>query len=525
MAARSARCSTAMACVRRAILSPATGSSYWPRRPASCRSPKSGSLPNGDCSRARCCLSIWSRAASSRTTKSRGRSPRPDVSLLDPQQGFCYTQEDLLLLLPPMAVTGQEAVGSMGTDTPISALSTHSKLLYTYFKQDFAQVTNPPIDPIREELVMSLVSFIGPRPNILDLEGNAKKKRLEVRQPILTNGDLEKIRSIGHFEEAFDTKTLDITYLSESGAEGMPDALGRLCERAEHAVNSGFNIIILSDRMTGADRVPIPALLATAAVHHHLIRKGLRTSVGLVVETGDAREVHHFALLAGYGAEAINPYLAFDTLAAMAKDFPDEIDGQEACKRYIKSIDKGLLKVMSKMGISTYQSYCGAQIFEAVGLADDFVDRYFSGPAPRIGGVGLAEIAQETVRRHKEAFGDAPLYRHALDVGGDYAFRIRGEAHSWSPQSVSLLQHAVRGNREATYRAYAALLNEEAERPLTIRSLFRIKTAQEDGRLPVPIEDVESAQSIVRRFSTGAMSYGSISREAPTTLPVAKNPM
>jgi glutamate synthase (NADPH/NADH) large chain len=451
------------------------------------------------------------------------RSPRTDVSLLDRQQAFGYTQEDLLLLLPPMAVTGQEAVGSMGTDTPISALSTQSKLLYTYFKQDFAQVTNPPIDPIREELVMSLVSFIGPRPNILDLEGNAKKKRLEVRQPILTNGDLEKIRSIGHFEEAFDTKTLDITYRSESGAEGMPDALGRLCERADHAVNSGFNIIILSDRMTGADRIPMPALLATAAVHHHLIRKGLRTSVGLVVETGDAREVHHFALLAGYGAEAINPYLAFETLAAMASEFPDEIDGHEACKRYVKSIDKGLLKVMSKMGISTYQSYCGAQIFEAVGLADDFVERYFSGTATRIGGVGLAEIAQETVRRHKEAFGDAPIYRYALDVGGDYAFRMRGEAHSWSPQSVSLLQHAARGNNEATYRAYAALLNEETARPLTIRSLFRIKTAPEDGRLPVPIEDVESAQSIVRRFSTGAMSYGSISREAHTTLAIAMN--
>src|ERR1700724_2538837 len=330
------------------------------------------------------------------------RSPRTDVSLLDRQQAFGYSQEDILLLLPPMAVTGQEAVGSMGTDTPISALSTQSKLLYTYFKQDFAQVTNPPIDPIREELVMSLVSFIGPRPNILALEGNAKKKRLEVRQPILPNGDLEKIRSIGHFEEAFDTKTLDMTYLSESGAEGMPDALGRLCERAEHAVNSGFNIIIVSDRMTGADRIPIPALLATAAVHHHLIRKGLRTSLGLVVETGDAREVHHFALLAGYGAEAINPYLAFETIAAMANDFPDEIDGHEACKRYIKSIDKGLLKVMSKMGISTYQSYCGAQIFEAVRLAEDFVDRYFSGTATRIGGVRLAEIAQETVRRHKE---------------------------------------------------------------------------------------------------------------------------
>ncbi len=451
------------------------------------------------------------------------RAPRSDVSLLDRQQAFGYTQEDISMLLPPMAVTGQEAVGSMGTDTPISALSTQSKLLYTYFKQDFAQVTNPPIDPIREELVMSLVSFIGPRPNILDLEGSATKKRLEVRQPILTNSDLEKIRSISHFEEAFDTKTLDFTYPSENGAEGMLDALAKLCGRAEHAVNSGFNIIILSDRMTGPDRIPIPALLATAAVHHHLIRKGLRTSAGLVVETGDAREVHHFALLAGYGAEAINPYLAFDTLTAMAKDFPDEIDGNEACKRYIKATDKGLLKVMSKMGISTYQSYCGAQIFEAVGLSDEFVDCYFTGTATRIGGAGLAEIAQETVRRHREAFGNAPVYRNALDVGGDYAFRIRGEAHSWSPQSVSLLQHAVRGKNEASYLAYAALLNEETERPLTIRSLFRIKPAAEDGRQPVPIEEVEPAQAIVRRFSTGAMSFGSISREAHTTLAIAMN--
>ncbi|SFK56060.1 glutamate synthase large subunit [Methylocapsa palsarum] len=451
------------------------------------------------------------------------RSARTDVSLLDRQQCFGYTQEDLSLLMSPMAVTGQEAVGSMGTDTPISALSSMSKLLYTYFKQNFAQVTNPPIDPIREELVMSLVSFIGPRPNILDHEGNSKRKRLEVRQPILTNVDLEKIRSIGHFEEAFDTKTLDVTYAAETGAEGMRDALTRLCDRADQAVNGGFNIIILSDRLAGPDRIPIPALLATAAVHHHLIRKGLRTSVGLVVESGEPREVHHFALLAGYGAEAINPYLAFETLAALADEFPDEIDGYEACKRYVKSIDKGLLKVMSKMGISTYQSYCGAQIFDAVGLAEDFVARYFTGTATRIGGVGLDEIAQETGRRHKDAFGDAPIYRNALDVGGDYAYRMRGEAHSWSPQSVTLLQHAVRGNNAATYKQYAALLNDQNEQPLTIRGLFRIKGADEDGRAPVPLDEVESAASIVRRFSTGAMSYGSISREAHTTLAIAMN--
>ncbi|WP_152428560.1 glutamate synthase large subunit [Methyloferula stellata] len=451
------------------------------------------------------------------------RATRSDVSLLDRQQAFGYTHEDLYLLMSPMAVTGQEAVGSMGTDTPISALSSKSKLLYTYFKQNFAQVTNPPIDPIREELVMSLVSFIGPRPNILDHEGSSKKKRLEVHQPILTNGDLDKIRSIGTFEDSFDTKTLDTTYAAETGAEGMAEALARLCDRADQAVQGGYNIIILTDRLVGPDRIPIPALLATAAVHHHLIRKGLRTSVGLVVETGDAREVHHFALLAGYGAEAINPYLAFETLASMADEFPEEVDGYEAVKRYIKSIDKGLLKVMSKMGISTYQSYCGAQIFDAVGLSEEFVAEYFTGTATRIGGVGLKEIAQETLRRHKDAFGDAPIYRNALDVGGDYQFRIRGEAHSWSAESVTLLQHAVRSHNAETYRRYSDLINDQLDQPLTIRGLFRVKAAVEDGRQPIHISEVESAAQIVRRFSTGAMSFGSISREAHTTLAIAMN--
>jgi glutamate synthase (NADPH) large chain len=451
------------------------------------------------------------------------RAARTDVSLLDRQQAFGYTQEDLAILLAPMASTGQEAVGSMGTDTPISAMSDHSKLLYTYFKQNFAQVTNPPIDPIREELVMSLVSFIGPRPNIFDLAGLAKRKRLEVRQPILTNEDLEKIRCIGHFEDSFDTKTLDITYDVEKGAAGMEEALSRLCERSEAAVHGGYNIIILSDRMVGPDRIPIPALLATAAVHHHLIRKGLRTSVGLVVETGEAREVHHFACLAGYGAEAINPYLAFETLTAMASGLPEEVSAYEIVKRFIKSIDKGLLKVMSKMGISTYQSYCGAQIFDAVGLSSAFVDRFFFGTATRIEGAGLLEVAEETAVRHANAFGLSPVLRNALEVGGDYAYRIRGEAHSWSPQSVSLLQHAVRGNAQDKYRAYAKLLNEQEERLLTIRALFRIRGAEEDGRTPVPLEEVEPAVDIVKRFSTGAMSFGSISREAHTTLAIAMN--
>ncbi len=451
------------------------------------------------------------------------RAPRTNVSLLDRQQAFGYTQEDLQILLEPMATTGQEAIGSMGNDTPISALSNRPKLLYTYFKQNFAQVTNPPIDPIREELVMSLVSFIGPRPNLFDLKGLSHKKRLEVRQPILTNEDLEKIRSISHVEEQFDTRTLDMTYPAEHGARGMAAALDKLCERAEAAVRSGYNIIILSDRHVGPDRIDLPSLLATAAVHHHLIRKGLRTAVGLVVETGDAREVHHFCCLAGYGAEAINPYLAFEMLIAKKDELPEKISEKEIVKRYIKSVNKGILKVMSKMGISTFQSYCGAQIFDAVGLRKDFVDRFFFGTASRIEGVGLDEIAEESVRRHKEAFGDSPMLRNALDVGGEYAFRMRGEAHVWDAETVATLQHAVRGNSQDKYRVFARLVNEQSERLTTIRGLFRIKSAEEDGRAPAPLEEVEPAKEIVKRFCTGAMSFGSISREAHTTLAIAMN--
>jgi len=453
------------------------------------------------------------------------RALRKDVSLLDRQQAFGYTIEDTRLLMAPMATTGQEAIGSMGTDTPISAMSNKSKLLYTYFKQNFAQVTNPPIDPIREELVMSLVSFIGPRPNILDHKGAAKKKRLEVRQPILTNADLEKIRSIGHSEDLFDTKTLDITYDASAEADGMKAALERLCERAEQAVSNGYNIIVLSDRQVGPDRIAIPALLATAAVHHHLIRKGLRTSVGLVVESGEPREVHHFACLAGYGAEAINPYLAFDTLLDMhaREEFPPEVDQYEVVSRYIKAIGKGILKVMSKMGISTYQSYCGAQIFDAVGLSSRFVDRYFTGTATTIEGVGLDEIAEETRRRHSAAFGRDPVLAHSLEIGGEYAYRIRGEDHAWTPDAVAALQHAVRTDARERYDDYAAMINEQAARMNTIRGLFEIRKAEQAERKPVPIDEVEPAAEIVKRFSTGAMSFGSISREAHTTLAIAMN--
>ena len=453
----------------------------------------------------------------------KSRAPRSNLTLLDRQQAFGYTQEDIKLLMSPMATQGEEAIGSMGNDTPISALSDRPKLLYTYFKQNFAQVTNPPIDPIREELVMSLVSIIGPRPNLFDLEGSADKKRLEVHQPILTDEDLEKIREIADVDSYFQSMSLDITYSAENGADGMKKALGALCGSAEKAVRDGVNIIILSDRHFGPERVPIPALLATAAVHHHLIRKGLRTSVGLVVETGEAREVHHFACLAGYGAEAINPYLAFETLVAAKDELPQKLDEKEILKRYIKSIDKGLLKVMSKMGISTYQSYCGAQIFDAVGLASDFVAEFFTGTATRIEGVGLDGVAHESVERHRDAFGDAPIYREMLDVGGEYAVRLRGEEHVWTATTVAALQHAVRGNNPQKYRDFAKTINEQSERLYTIRGLFRLKSAEEDGRKPIPLDEVESAKNIVKRFSTGAMSFGSISREAHTTLAIAMN--
>ena len=453
------------------------------------------------------------------------RALRKDVSLLDRQQAFGYTQEDTKLLMSPMATTGQEAVGSMGTDTPISAMSDKSKLLYTYFKQNFAQVTNPPIDPIREELVMSLVSFIGPRPNILDLVGTSRRKRLEVRQPILTNGDLEKIRSIGHTEESFDTKTIDITYSATEGAAGMAGALERLCDRAEAAVAGRYNIIILSDRQIGPDRIAIPALLATAAVHHHLVRKGLRTSVGLVVESGEPREVHHFCCLAGFGAEAINPYLAFDTLLDMHArgEMPKEVDAYEVVSRYIKSIGKGILKVMSKMGISTYQSYCGAQIFDAIGLSTPFIEQYFTGTASTIEGVGMDEVAAETTSRHTDAFGNDPVLLHNLEVGGEYMYRMRGEAHMWSPDAVATLQHAVRQGSWETFQQYSREIDSVTARAQTIRGMFKIKLAEETGRARVPLDEVMSAADIVKRFSTGAMSFGSISREAHTTLAIAMN--
>ena len=450
--------------------------------------------------------------------------PKSKVPLLDRQQAFGYTQESWKFLLSPMIETGQEAIGSMGTDTPISALSSKPKLLHTYFKQNFAQVTNPPIDPIREELVMSLVSFIGPRPNILDLEGTWKQKRLEVCQPILTNEELERIRKASQVPfTPFRTITLDITYSAHLGAPGMERSLDWLCSRAETVVLQGWNIIVLSDREIGPDRIAIPSLLATSAIHHHLIRKGLRTSVGLIVETGEAHEVHQYAALAGDGAEAINPYLAFETIEANLGDLEKPVEKDEAFHRYVKAIGKGLMKVMSKMGISTYQSYCGAQIFDAVGLKSDFVAKWFTGTHTAIEGVGLDEIAAETAERHRAAFADVPVLRNALDVGGEYAFRMRGEAHAWNPDTIADLQHAARGNSAEKYRSFAKALNDQSEKLMTIRGLFRLKDASEIGRAPIPLDEVEPAKDIVKRFATGAMSFGSISREAHTTMAIAMN--
>ncbi|MET0090025.1 MAG: glutamate synthase large subunit [Candidatus Thiodiazotropha sp.] len=443
-----------------------------------------------------------------------------DKDLLNAQQAFGYSQEDIKFLLTPMVLTGQEATGSMGADNPPSVLSLRAKHLSTYFKQNFAQVTNPPIDPIREELVMSLVSLIGPRPNLLNLADAGEHMRLEVGQPVMTNEDLERIRHIeDNTSGAFRTKTLHMVYPASDGVAGMQPALDALCELAESKVREGYNILILSDRKVDADNIAIPALLATSAVHHHLIRKGLRTESGLVVETGGALEVHHFATLAGYGAEAINPYLAFDTIQAMLPSLPDPLDFHEAQKRYIKAVGKGLKKVMSKMGISTYQSYCGAQIFDAVGLSTRFIEDYFSGTTTTIEGAGLEEVAAEAVKWHEKAYGDLQIYRNHLDVGGDYAYRMRGEDHNWTPQTIAKLQHAVRSNDWKTYQEFADSINNQNEILLTLRGLFEFKMAD----TPVPLDEVEPASTIVKRFATGAMSFGSISYEAHSTLAKAMN--
>ena len=446
--------------------------------------------------------------------------PTADSELfLRRQQAFGYTQEDVSKFLEPMLYNGDDPIGSMGTDTPIAVLSKRSRLLYDYFKQNFAQVTNPPIDPIREELVMSLLSMIGPRPNLLGRDAGTHK-RLEITQPILTNSDLAKIRSVeSGLDGAFRTGTIDITWDASTGAEGLEMAIKEMCWAATEAVLADKNILILSDRAQGPDRIAMPALLATSAVHHHLVRQGLRMQTGLVVETGEAREVHHFCVLAGYGAEAINPYLAFETLESIRVHREAPLSAEDVEYNYIKAIGKGIRKVMSKMGISTYQSYCGAQIFDAVGLSTAFIDKYFTRTSTTIEGVGLAEVAEETVRRHTAAYSEEQIYQKMLDVGGIYQYRIRGEEHAWTPTNIANLQHAVRGNDFKNYEEFAKSINEQSERLLTIRGLMDLKKADKT----IPLDEVEPAAEIVKRFATGAMSYGSISWEAHTTLAMAMN--
>jgi glutamate synthase (NADPH/NADH) large chain len=448
-------------------------------------------------------------------------APQSEVPLLDRQQAFGYTQEDLKFLMSPMAVQAEEATGSMGNDSPLAVMSNKNKTLYHYFKQLFAQVTNPPIDPIREAMVMSLVSFIGPKPNLLDTNNINPPMRLEVSQPILDYADIARLRDISaHTGGKFRSHELDICYPLAWGKEGIEARLASLCAQAVDAVRSGHNILIISDRRVSAENVAIPALLATSAIHLHLVSKGLRTSTGLVVETGSARETHHFALLAGYGAEAIHPYLAMDTLADMARGLPGDLSEEKAIYNFQKAVGKGLMKVMSKMGISTYMSYCGAQIFEAIGLNKALVDKYFKGTASNVEGIGVFEVAEEALRLHRLAFGNDPVLANALDTGGEYAYRVRGEDHMWTPDAIAKLQHSARANNFSTYKEYAQIINDQSRRHMTLRGLFEFKL---DPARAIPLEEVEPAKEIVKRFATGAMSLGSISTEAHATLAIAMN--
>ncbi|RTQ52090.1 glutamate synthase large subunit [Hymenobacter gummosus] len=434
-------------------------------------------------------------------------------------QVFGYTREDIDTLITPMALEGKEPIGSMGVDVPLAVLSDQPQHLSSYFKQFFAQVTNPPIDPIRERLVMSLATFIGNNGNILD-EDKMHCHCVALRQPVLNNHELEKLRSID--TGLFNAKTLQ-TYFKADGQPGaLADGLARLCRYAEDAVRDGFEVLILSDRAVDSKHAPIPSLLAVSAVHHHLIRLGVRASVGLVVEAGDVWEVHHFACLLAFGATAINPYLALSTVQTMhaGGQLRTSLDADKLRQNYIKAVCDGLLKIFSKMGISTLQSYQGAQVFEILGLNQAVVDRYFTGAVTRIGGLGLDEIARETLYKQFQGFkASSAEEQPLLPEGGVYQWRRRGEAHMFNPETVHLLQHATRTNDYAVYRRYARLVNEQAERLFTLRGLLDFAR----HRPAIPLVEVEPAESIMRRFATGAMSFGSISHEAHSTLAIAMN--
>jgi len=440
-----------------------------------------------------------------------------DDALLKRQIAFGFTSEDLRMILAPMAQTGLEAVGSMGTDSPLAVLSEQSQHLSTYFKQLFAQVTNPPIDSIRERSIMSLISFVGGGENLLE-EGPRHCRQIEIQHPVLTVSEFDKLRFVD--KRNFQAKTINAYFRADQGGVGLERALRRICQYAEDAIEDDFEILIISDRSIDSDHAPIPSLLATSAIHHHLIRKGLRGKVGLLVEAGDAWETHHFATLIGYGASGICPYMAFETLSAMNRNgmIEGEFDDEKLYKNYIKAVNKELLKIFSKMGISTLQSYQGAQIFECLGLNQEVIEQYFPGTISRIGGLGIAEIAKEVLVRHKVAFPDTPGLNQKLEVGGVYQWKQRGEPHIFNPQTVHLLQHSTRTNDYQLFKKYSKLIDDQTQKVLTLRGLLKFRKGN-----PIPIEEVEPIESIFKRFATGAMSFGSISWEAHTTLAIAMN--
>ncbi len=448
------------------------------------------------------------------------RAPRIEP-LRSKQLAFGYSQEDLRLIIAPMASTGEEPVASMGNDAALAILSDRQPALFSYFKQLFAQVTNPPIDPIREAVVMSLQAGVGAEVNLL-VENDDQAHMLVMGQPILRNAELEKLRQVSH--DVFDAATLDITWPIEQGPDGMEMRLSDLCAEAARYVENGANILILSDRNLGPERVAMPSLLAVAAVHHHLVRRGTRLRTGLVCESGEPRTIHHMATLIGYGAAAINPYVMFESLDELAdhKLLPQDLARDEAEQRIVRAIGKGLLKTISKMGISTIQSYCGAQIFEAVGLDREIVDTHFTGTASRIGGIGLNELSTEAMERHYRAYPRTG--RDLLPVGGVLQWRRDGEVHIWNPDTIAKLQHAAgaqNGDRQQTYQEFAAFANDDATRKAALRGLMKFRLADE----PIPLEEVEPVSEIVKRFTTGAMSLGALSREAHETLAIAMNRM
>ena len=433
------------------------------------------------------------------------------------QQTFGYTQEDLRLLLAPMATSGEEAIGSMGTDTALAVLSDHSRLLFDYFSQGFAQVTNPPLDAIREELVTAMGSTVGPEGNLLDPRPESCRQ-IKIEYPVIDNRQVAKLRHV--YEPGFKAITLPMLFDPRQDGPGLEHAMEHLKRQASAAVEAGYTILILSDRGADRERAPIPSLLATAGVHHHLVRQGTRTRCGLVIETGDAREVHHCALLLGYGAGVVNPYLAFETLDDMIRQgLLVGVTHADAVEHYIHALNKGILKVMSKMGISTLQSYCGAQIFEAVGLDRAFVDKYFTWTASRIGGIGIDVIADEARKRHHHAYPTRPLGQTSLEWGGEYQWRRDGEIHLFNPDTVFKLQHATRSGQYKVFKEYTRLVDDQSERLATLRGLLQLRPAA----APIPLDEVEPVERIIRRFATGAMSYGSISQEAHETLAIAMN--